>query len=83
MLALTLCYREGDINHPWQDIETITFATQDCLNGNRSTELEFPITTWNLAPQLKLKTRLTQSTSEGSSSMLRRYCPLGKKSLQL
>lgn len=69
-IALTLCYREGDITHPWQDVETVTFATQDCLNGERSTELEFPITTWDLAPQLKLKTRLTQSSSEGSSSTL-------------
>lgn len=69
-IAITLCYREGDISHPWQDISTVTFATQDCLNGERSTELEFPITTWNLAPQLRLKTRLTQSTSEGSSSTL-------------
>jgi len=70
MITITLCYREGDITHPWQDVETITFATQDCLNGERSTELEFPITTWDLAPQLKLKTRLTQSSTEGSSSTL-------------
>ncbi|HYX18816.1 MAG TPA: nitric oxide synthase oxygenase, partial [Nostoc sp.] len=32
--------------------------------------LEWAIANWNLAPQLKLKTRLTQSTSEGSSSTL-------------
>ncbi|HEY9675879.1 MAG TPA: nitric oxide synthase oxygenase [Waterburya sp.] len=67
-IAIILRYREGDITHPWQDAGTVTFATQDCLNGERSAELEFPITTWNQAPQLKLKTRLTQSTSEGSSS---------------
>ncbi|RCJ28994.1 nitric-oxide synthase [Nostoc minutum NIES-26] len=67
-IAITLCYREGDITHPWQDIETVTFATQDYLNGERNADLEFPIATWSLAPQLKLKTRLTQSTSEGSSS---------------
>ncbi len=67
-IAITLRYREGDITHPWQDAGTATFVTQDCLNGERSAELEFPITTWNQAPQLKLKTRLTQSTSEGSSS---------------
>ncbi len=69
-LAITLCYREGDIVHPWQDAGTVTFATQEFLNGQSSTELEFPITTWNLAPQLKLKTRLTQGTSAGSSSTL-------------
>lgn len=67
-LAITLCYREGDISHSWQDAGTVTFATQDCLNGERNAELEFTLSTWNLAPQLKLKTRLTQSTSEGSSS---------------
>ncbi|MEP0857881.1 nitric oxide synthase oxygenase [Trichocoleus sp. DQ-U1] len=69
-IAITLCYREGDITQPWQDAATVTLATQDCLNGESSAELEFPITSWNLAPQLKLKTRLTQSTSEGSSSTL-------------
>lgn len=67
-IAITLCYREGDITHPWQDIETVTFATQDYLNGERNADLEFAIATWSLAPQLKLKTRLTQSTSEGSSN---------------
>ncbi|MEH2118874.1 nitric oxide synthase oxygenase [Nostoc sp.] len=67
-IAITLRYREGDITQPWQDAGTVAFATQECLNGERSTELEFPITTWNQAPQLKLKTRLTQSSSEGSSS---------------
>lgn len=67
-IAITLRYREGDITQPWQDAGTVAFATQECLNGERSTELEFPITTWNQAPQLKLKTRLTQSSTEGSSS---------------
>ncbi|WP_375512546.1 nitric oxide synthase oxygenase [uncultured Nostoc sp.] len=67
-IAITLRYREGDITQPWQDAGTVVFATQECLNGERSAELEFPITTWNQAPQLKLKTRLTQSSSEGSSS---------------
>ena len=69
-IAITLCYREGDITQPWQDAATVTLVTQDCLNGERSAELEFPVANWNLAPQLKLKTRLTQSTSEGSSSTL-------------
>ena len=69
-IAITLCYREGDISHPWQDAGTVEFATQDCLNGQPSAELTFPLETWNLAPQLKLKTRLTQSKSAGSSSTL-------------
>ncbi|HEY9613356.1 MAG TPA: hypothetical protein V6C93_28695, partial [Allocoleopsis sp.] len=69
-IAITLRYREGDITQPWQDAGTVTFATQEYLNGERSAELEFPIATWNEAPQLKLKTRLTQSSSEGSSSKL-------------
>ena len=69
-ITMTLCYRAGDISQPWQDAGTVTFATQEVLNGQRSTELELPITTWSLAPQLKLKTRLTQSTSAGSSSTL-------------
>lgn len=69
-IAITLCYREGDLSQPWRDAGSVTFATQDCLNGQRSTELEFPLTTWNLAPQLKLKTRLTQSPIEASSNTL-------------
>ncbi|MBW4513162.1 MAG: nitric oxide synthase oxygenase [Scytonematopsis contorta HA4267-MV1] len=69
-IGITLCYRKGDVSQPWQDAGIVTFATQDVLNGERSTELEFPITTWNLAPQLKLKVRLTQSTSEGTSDAL-------------
>lgn len=69
-IALTLCYREGDITQPWQDAGTVTFATRDWLNGEHNADLEFPLTTWNLAPQLKLKTRLTQSKSEGSSNTL-------------
>lgn len=70
MIAITLCYQEGDLSQAWQDAGSVTFATQDCLNGQRSTELEFPLTTWNLAPQLKLKTRLTQSPIEASSNTL-------------
>ncbi|HEY9741188.1 MAG TPA: hypothetical protein V6C90_11930, partial [Coleofasciculaceae cyanobacterium] len=67
-IAITFCCREGDITHPWQDVGTVTFATQEYLNDNRNADLEFPITTWEQAPQLKLKVRLTESTSEGSSS---------------
>ncbi|HBB31497.1 MAG TPA: nitric-oxide synthase [Cyanobacteria bacterium UBA8803] len=67
-IALTLCYREGDITNPWQDAGMVTFATENCLEGDRNAELEFPITTWAQAPELKLKVRLTQSTTEGSSS---------------
>ncbi|PSF32275.1 nitric-oxide synthase [Aphanothece hegewaldii CCALA 016] len=63
-IAITFCYREGDISHPWEDAGEITFKTQEYLNGNSNTDLEFPITTWNQAPQLKLKARLTQSTNE-------------------
>ncbi|MEH2257620.1 nitric oxide synthase oxygenase [Nostoc sp.] len=69
-IAITLCYRQGDISHLWQDAGTVSFATQDCLNGQSSAEIELPISTWNVAPQLKLKTRLTQSASETSSSTL-------------
>lgn len=67
-IAITLCYREGDMTHPWQDAGTVTFGTENCFNGDRNAELEFPITTWEQAPQLKLKLRLTQSSSEGSSN---------------
>lgn len=49
-LAITLCYREGDISHAWQDAGTVTFATQDYLNGERNAELEFGLATWNQAP---------------------------------
>jgi sulfite reductase alpha subunit-like flavoprotein/hemoglobin-like flavoprotein len=67
-IAITFCYRKGEISNPWQDAGTVTFATENCLHGDRNAELDFPITTWEQAPQLKLKVRLTQSGSEGSSS---------------
>ena len=67
-IAITFCCREGDISHPWQDVGTVTFDTRESLNGDRSTDLELPITTWGYAPQLKLKARLTQSDSKGNSS---------------
>lgn len=67
-IAITLCRREGDISQPWQDVETVTFTTQEYLNGDSNADLEFPITTWEQAPQLKLKARLTQGTIEGNSS---------------
>jgi len=37
-IAITLCYREGDITQPWQDAATVILATQDCLNGESSPE---------------------------------------------
>ncbi|WP_218776804.1 hypothetical protein [Nostoc sp. T09] len=37
-IALTLCYREGDISQPWQDAGTVTFATQDYLKGDRNAD---------------------------------------------
>jgi hypothetical protein len=37
-IAITPCYREGDITQPWQDAATVTLATQDCLNGESSAE---------------------------------------------
>ncbi len=75
-IAITLCYRQGDISNPWQDAGTVIFETQKYLKddptgtgqGARNADLEFPITTWEEAPQLKLKVRLTESTSEGNSS---------------
>jgi sulfite reductase alpha subunit-like flavoprotein/nitric oxide synthase oxygenase domain/subunit/hemoglobin-like flavoprotein len=67
-ISITFCCREGDITQSWQDIGTVTFATQDYLKGDRNADLEFPISTWDQAPQLKLKARLTESTGEGSSS---------------
>lgn len=67
-ISITFCCREGDITYPWQDIETVTFASQEYLNSDRNAELEFPISTWEQAPQLKLKARLTQGSSEGNSS---------------
>ncbi|MBW4602681.1 MAG: nitric oxide synthase oxygenase [Calothrix sp. FI2-JRJ7] len=67
-IAITLCYRKGDISHPWQDAATVQFATQDCLNGQRSSEQEWAIPTWLEAPQLKIKTRLTQSNNEETGS---------------
>lgn len=67
-ITITFCCREGDITHPWQDVGTVTFATRDYLNDDLNAELEFPITTWDRAPQLKLKVRLTESTHEGNSN---------------
>ncbi|MBE9004318.1 nitric oxide synthase oxygenase [Fortiea sp. LEGE XX443] len=70
-IAITLCYRQGDMSQPWQDAGIVTFAAQEFLNGHNSIDLEFPITTWNLAPELKLKTRLTQTNGEASSNTLK------------
>jgi sulfite reductase alpha subunit-like flavoprotein/nitric oxide synthase oxygenase domain/subunit/hemoglobin-like flavoprotein len=70
-IAITLCYRQGDITQPWQDAGTVRFTTQESLKEQRSAELEYPITTWDRAPQLKLKVRLTQSTTESKSSTLK------------
>ena len=67
-IAITFCCREGDISQSWQDVGIVTFATQNYLKDDRNADLELPITTWNDAPGLKLKVRLTQSTGEGSSS---------------
>ncbi|MDZ8183979.1 MAG: nitric oxide synthase oxygenase [Nostoc sp. ChiSLP02] len=67
-ISITLCYREGNITNPWQDAGTVTFATQEYLQGDANADLEFPIATWSQAPELKLKVRLTQSSSQGSSS---------------
>jgi sulfite reductase alpha subunit-like flavoprotein/nitric oxide synthase oxygenase domain/subunit/hemoglobin-like flavoprotein len=67
-IAITFCCREGDITHPWQDVGTVTFATQDYLQGDRNADLEFSIATWDQAPDLKLKVRLTEGTGEGTSS---------------
>lgn len=67
-ISITFCYREGDITQPWQDVGTVTFATHDYLVDGLNADLELPITTWDRAPQLTLKVRLTESTSEGSSS---------------
>lgn len=67
-IAITFCCREGDITHPWQDVGTVTFDTQRYLHDDLNADLELPITTWEQAPDLKLKVRLTESTSEGSSS---------------
>ena len=69
-IAITPCYREGDITNPWQDIETVEFATDEVLNGSRSQELEFPISSWSQAPDLKLKVRLTQDNGTDSNSKL-------------
>jgi sulfite reductase alpha subunit-like flavoprotein/nitric oxide synthase oxygenase domain/subunit/hemoglobin-like flavoprotein len=69
-LAITLYYRQGDIGQPWQDAATVMFFTREMLNGQRSVELEFPIKTWDVAPELKLKTRLTQGTHATSSTRL-------------
>jgi len=69
-ISLTLCYREGNVGQPWYEIEPVIFDTQDVLNEQSSADLEFLITTWNLAPQLKLKTRLTQSANTENSSTL-------------
>ncbi|MCT7981761.1 nitric oxide synthase oxygenase [Laspinema sp. A4] len=74
-LAITLCYREGDISNPWQDVATVEANTAHCLNGELNADLEFPITTWIQAPQLKLKLRLTQSSSEGSCNKITLFNP--------
>ncbi|MBD2498596.1 nitric oxide synthase oxygenase [Nostoc sp. FACHB-280] len=70
-IAITLCYRQGDMTQPWQDAGTVTFAAQDFLHGHNSIELEFPITTWSLAPHLTLKARITQTVGEAGSNTIK------------
>ena len=69
-IAITLCYREGDITNPWQELETVDFATKNLRNEDRSKELEFSISSWELAPNLKLKVRLTQSSGTAINNKL-------------
>ena len=61
---LKLQYRRGDQSQPWQQVGTLQFDTQNVLNGDCSNELEFSLTTWELAPQLRLKVRMTQRNLE-------------------
>jgi sulfite reductase alpha subunit-like flavoprotein/nitric oxide synthase oxygenase domain/subunit/hemoglobin-like flavoprotein len=70
-ISIIFCCREGDITNPWQDVGTVTFNTQDCLNGERNADLELSIPNWEYAPQLKLKARLTQSIGEASNSAVK------------
>ena len=67
-IIITLSVRQGDITQPWQEVGSVTFTTEQVLKEERSIELEFPISTWKQAPQLKLQTRLTQDTREASSN---------------
>ncbi|MEL7246502.1 MAG: nitric-oxide synthase, partial [Cyanobacteria bacterium J06573_2] len=69
-INMTLLSRKGDISQPWEEVGKVSFTTEEVLNGQRSKELEFAVNNWDAAPDLKLQARLTQSTSEGTSSNL-------------
>ncbi|MDB9527480.1 nitric oxide synthase oxygenase [Oscillatoria sp. CS-180] len=62
-IALTLLYRQGGLGEPWQEADTVEFSTAGLFRDERSIDVECPITTWAIAPNLKLKARLTQSSS--------------------
>ena len=59
---VTLSCRQGDLGQPWQEIGGTAIATTDLFTTDRSVDVEHTISTWELAPDLKLKLRLTQSS---------------------
>ncbi|MGB0560340.1 MAG: nitric oxide synthase oxygenase [Spirulinaceae cyanobacterium] len=67
-LAIALFMRAGDAHQPWQVIGQVELATAAMLGQERSKEFEFPLQSWAEAPNLTLKTRLTQTALENSET---------------
>lgn len=65
--TIVLSYRQGDLGQPWQEIGTSAIATTDLFTTERSVEVERAISTWDLAPDLELKVRLTQSNYDAQT----------------
>ncbi|NEQ50093.1 MAG: nitric-oxide synthase [Leptolyngbya sp. SIO3F4] len=64
VFTVVLFYRQGHLGQPWQEIGSLQFATAKLFTAERRIDIEQAITTWDQAPDLKLKVRLTQSSYE-------------------
>lgn len=61
-VSLAFLYRRGGLGQPWQPAGTVTFSTVELFGTEYSVEVEHSIKTWELAPDLRLRVRLTRST---------------------
>ncbi len=69
-VKVKISYRTGDITNPWQDLETVEFATQEVLNEDKFKELEFAISSWDVAPELKIGVNVNSSQTSLNNNKL-------------
>ncbi len=78
-VKIIFMYREGDVSQTWQKAGETSFVTVSALNGQLHQDLEFKITGWEMAPDLSLTVRLTQSESEENRKNLNVILPQSRK----